>query len=103
MKLTPDQYNRTRGPALIIVVMDTIRTADEQKEQLNTRQLVKRLAAANGLTSPEHFSSLYYRVRTIVRSLADAGLIHTRVEFDKKHQVNTTIITLTPCSASPQT
>lgn len=100
MKSTPEQYNRTRGPALAVLVLDAIR---EHHEPLSTRALAKRLAAANGQANAQQFSALYYRVRIVVRSLADAGLITTRTQFDPRNRVNVTLITLAPCSASPQT
>ena len=100
MSSTPEQYNRTRGPALAVLVLDAVR---QQPDPISTRALAKRLAAANGQSDPQHFSALYYRVRIVVRSLADAGLITTRTQFDPRNRVNVTLITLAACSASPQT
>ena len=104
MSSTPQQYNRTRGPALSVLVMETLREAHSTgNDKLSTRSLAKRLAAANGQHTPQQISSLYYRVRIVVRNLAEAGLINTESTYDKRYQVNVTLISIStptpqPCS-----
>lgn len=101
MSQSPEQYNRTRGPALSVLVMDVVRTAGN--EPISIRQVAKRLAIANGANSKEALGALYYRVRIVVRGLAQSGLLHTRTTYSTINGINVTLVTLPPCSASPQT
>jgi hypothetical protein len=100
MSLSAQQYNRLRGPALTVLIIDKVRHHTAQGQELSTRQLAKQLASEAQLNQPEHFNALYYRVKVAVRSLADAGLITTTSTFHPAHRVNITLITLSPCSAS---
>lgn len=97
--MTPERYNRLRGPGLSVVVMDIVRDAHAKGEELSTRQLTRRVALAAGLTGNDHFTPLYRRVRIVVRDLADAAMLTTTTSFHKVHRVNVTLITL-PCSGS---
>lgn len=100
MSLSAEQFNRLRGPALTVLIMDKVRHYHEQGAPLSTRQLARKLASNAQLTTPHQFNSLYHRVRVVVRNLADAGLVVTTTTWNEHYRVNNTLITLPPCSAS---
>jgi hypothetical protein len=75
MSLTPEQHNRTIGPALVVLVMDTIRTLAAQ-EPTTQPAVVKAVASTLGMKAP-HRSRLYWNVCSRVKALARAGYIVT--------------------------
>lgn len=99
MSLSAQQYNRLRGPALTVLIMDKVRHHSMEGQELNTRKLTMQLAREAQVQDRHLLNALYHRVRVVVRNLADAGLITTTRTFHRTNGVNVTIITL-PCSAS---
>jgi hypothetical protein len=100
MSLSTEQYNRLRGPALTVLIMDKVRHYHTTGHQVTTRQLALQLAREAQLDHRTQFGALYSRVRIQVRTLADAGLITTTTSYHPKSRVNLTTITLSLCSAS---
>lgn len=89
-----EQYNRLRGQALTILIMDTVRQCQAAGEEISTRQLAKRIAKQQHLHGKAQVEQLYNRVRTTVRNLSDAGMLQLNTTFHRTYRVNVTIITI---------
>lgn len=97
--MSPEHYNRTLGPGLTVLVMDTVRKLHTTQEV--TLPLVVRTIGAQLEVKANLHSRLYSNVRRTVRALAHAGLVQTERREGKQGSIIAfiTIIKPTaPCS-----
>jgi hypothetical protein len=99
MKQTAQDYNSLRGPGLTVLVMDVVRLHHGTNTKVSTRQVAMQMGRSKQLTK-DQLSTLYKRVRTVVRSLADAGLVHLTKDYDRQKCVNVTYISI-PTNTTP--
>jgi hypothetical protein len=92
--MSPEQYNKLRGRALSAMLMELIKTSAATKEELTMRQLSLRLADQEQLQNEELRKHLYYRVRTTLRQLENAGMVKVTTLFHPVLRVNCNIISL---------
>jgi hypothetical protein len=104
MRPSAKEYNSLRGPALNVLVMDLVREHHSTGTQVSTRQVAMQLGRSRHLNK-DQLSTLYDRVRVVVRNLADAGLVQLKHDYHKVNRVNVVYISIPtptpppPCSA----
>lgn len=96
MPLTPEEHNRTRGRALTILVMDTVRHLCATKGETSLWAVVGEVARRYNFRG-QHRVNLYKRVARMLPELRDSGLVSTEKRWNKEKEVYNLIIR--PCSA----
>lgn len=95
MSLNPATYNKTVGPGLTVLVMDTVRELVPPGGHTTLPAVVRSIAGKVGQPAVLR-GRLYYNVHNRVKALKHAGLVETRKEYhnDGRMVAYSLIITL---------